>query len=113
MPSASYIDITALDAIRTRFAAGEAIAVLTPALDRVIWANGAGAVLFGYADVAAIVGAEPEIGLPARRQIMATSGYPGIGKDRAIAVRLASGLMSRALTFAASEMTLPDGGQAI
>src|SRR5262245_48583181 len=113
MPSASYIDIAALDAIRTRFAAGEAIAVLTPALDRVIWANGAGSALFGYADVAAIIGAEPQIGLAARRQITATSGYPSIGKDRAITVRLASGLTSRAVTFAASEIALPDDAQAI
>src|SRR5262245_38770750 len=113
MPSASYIDIAAVDAVRTRFAAGEAIAVLTPALDRVIWANGAGAGLFGYADAAAIIGAEPQIGLTARRQIMATSGYPRIGKDRAITVRLASGLMSRAVAFAASDIALPDGEQAI
>jgi PAS domain S-box-containing protein len=113
MPSASYIDIAALDAVRTRFAAGDAMAVLTPALDRVIWANGAGATLFGYSDVGAIVGAEPQIGLAARRQIMATSGYPGIGRDRAITVRLASGLTSRAVTFAASEIALPDGERAI
>src|SRR5262249_21899496 len=113
MPSASYIDIAALDAIRTRFAAGEAIVVLTPALDRVVWANGAGAALFGYAGAAAIIGAEPQIGLAASRPTMATSGYPRIGRDRAITVRLASGLMSRAVAFAASDIALPAGEQAI
>ncbi|MDW6025139.1 histidine kinase dimerization/phospho-acceptor domain-containing protein [Mesorhizobium sp. BAC0120] len=115
MPSGqySYIDIAALDPIRTRFAEGEAMAILTPALDEVIWANGPGAVLFGYSDIGAIIGMEPQIGLAAKRQIMAAPGYPRIGKDRAVTVRLASGLMSRAISFSASEIELPGGEQAI
>ena len=91
-----YIDIAALDAVRTRFAAGDAIAILTPALDEVIWANGPGAQLFGSSDIESIIGAEPRIGFAAKRQITATSGYPRIGKDRAITVRLASGMTSKA-----------------
>jgi PAS domain S-box-containing protein len=115
MPSGqySYIDISALEAIRSRFAAGDAMAILTPALDEVLWANGAGAALFGYSDIGSIIGAEPQIGLAAKRQIMATSGYPRIGKERAITVRLASGLMSRAVPFVASDIALPDGEDAI
>ena len=109
----SFIDIAALDPVRGRFAAGEALAVLSIGLDRVIWANGAGAALFGFSDVAAIVGAEAQIGLSAKRQIMATSGYPRIGEERAITVRLASGLMSRAVPFSASELALPGGEAAI
>ena len=44
---------------------------------------------------------------------MATAGYPRIGKDRAITVRLASGLTSRAVSFVASEIVLPGGEDAI
>ena len=115
MPSGQYpyIDIAALDAVRTRFAAGDAIAILTPALDEVIWANGPGAQLFGSSDIESIIGAEPQIGFAAKRQITATSGYPRIGKDRAITVRLASGMTSRAIAFVASEIGLPGGEDAI
>ena len=115
MPSGQYpyIEIAALDAVRTRFAAGDAIAILTPALDEVIWANGPGARLFGSSDIELIIGAEPQIGFAAKRQITATSGYPRIGKDRAITVRLASGMTSRAMAFVASEIGLPGGEDAI
>jgi PAS domain S-box-containing protein len=115
MPSArqAYIDICALEPVRARFAAGDAVVIVTPSLDEVIWANGAGAALFGFADVGAIVGETPQIGPAAKRQITATSGYPRIGKDRTITVRLASGLMSRAVAFSASEIALPDGSDAI
>ena len=115
MPSGqySYLDIAALDAVRQRFAAGDAMAILTPSLDEVIWANGPGAELFGFSDIESIIGAEPQMGFAAKRQIMATSGYPAIGKDRAITVRLASGMTSRAVAFVASEIALPDGEDAI
>ena len=89
------------------------MAILTPDLDEVIWANGPGAALFGFSDIESIIGAEPQMGFAAKRQIMATSGYPRIGKDRAITVRLASGMTSRAVAFVASEIALPDGEEAI
>ena len=115
MPSGqySYIDIAALDPVRRRFAAGDAMAILTPGLDEVIWANGPGAALFGFSDIESIIGAEPQMGFAAKRQIMATSAYPKIGKDRAVTVRLASGMTSRAVAFIASEIVLPDGEDAI
>ena len=46
-----------LDGVRERFAAGDAIAILSADLDEVIWANGPGAALFGYADIEAVIGA--------------------------------------------------------
>ena len=115
MPSGqySYIDIASLDAIRGRFAAGDAVAILTLTLDEVIWANGPGAALFGYSEIGSAIGKEPQIGLPAKRQIMATSGYPQIGKDRSITIRLSSGMTSRAVSFVASEIALPGGEDAI
>ena len=44
---------------------------------------------------------------------MATSGFPEIGNDRAITVRLATGMTSRAVGFLASAVTMPDGEKAI
>jgi len=105
----SYIDVAVLDAVRERFAAGDAIVILSADLAEVAWINGPGAALFGKADVEAMIGAPSGLGLAARRQIMATRGYPAIGRDRPVLVRLAAG----ALAFSASTITLPDGEAAI
>lgn len=115
MPSATYsfIDIAVLDDVRERFAAGDALAILSTDLEEVIWANGPGAAVFGYPDIEAIIGASTRLGLVARRQIMATAGYPDIGRDKGLAVRLATGMTSQAVSFLASAITLPDGEQAI
>ncbi|ESY82278.1 ATPase [Mesorhizobium sp. LNHC221B00] len=114
MPSEySFLDVAVLDAVRQRFAAGDAIAILSVDLEQVIWANGPGAAAFGYPDIEAIIGASARLPLIARRQIMATSGFPEIGSDRAITVRLATGMTSRAAGFLASAVTLPDDEKAI
>ncbi|TJV29332.1 MAG: PAS domain-containing sensor histidine kinase, partial [Mesorhizobium sp.] len=115
MPSENYsfLDVAVLDAVRQRFAAGDAIAVLSADLEQVTWANGPGAAVFGYPDIEAIIGASAGLPPIARRQIMATSGFPQIGRDRAITVRLATGLTSRAVGFLASAVTMPDGENAI
>ncbi|PDQ19368.1 PAS domain-containing sensor histidine kinase, partial [Mesorhizobium sanjuanii] len=115
MPSENYsfLDVAVLDAVRQRFAAGDAIAVLSADLEQVIWANGPGAAVFGYPDIEAIIGSSAGLPMVARRQIMATSGFPEIGRDRAITVRLATGLTSRAIGFLATAITMPDGENAI
>ena len=46
-----FIDVAVHDSIRPRFARGEALVVFSPALDRVLWANGAGARFFGNASI--------------------------------------------------------------
>jgi PAS domain S-box-containing protein len=115
MPSENYsfLDVAVLDAVRQRFADGDAIAVLSADLEQVIWANGPGAAVFGYPDIEAIIGASARLPLIARRQVRATSGFPEIARDRAITVRLATGLSSRAVGFLASALTMPDGESAI
>ncbi|MDI6028739.1 histidine kinase dimerization/phospho-acceptor domain-containing protein [Corticibacterium sp. UT-5YL-CI-8] len=115
MPSAAYsfLDVAILDQVRQRFAAGDALAILSTDLDQVIWANGPGAAIFGHDAVEDMIGASSRLGLTARRQIAATSGFPDIGRDRSILVRLATGMQSRAIAFLASAVTLPDGEQGI
>ncbi|MDH6230306.1 PAS domain S-box-containing protein [Mesorhizobium soli] len=115
MPSASYsfIDVAILADVRQRFAAGDALVILATDLDQVIWANGPGAALLGYPDIETAVGEEPGLSIAARRQIMATSGFPHIGRDRSLMVRLASGITSLAVNCLASALVLPDGEDAI
>ena len=111
--SYSFLDVAALDEVRERFAAGDALVILSGDLEEVIWANGPGAALFGHADVEAILGAEAPLGAAAKRQIAAISGFPAIGRDRALLVRVAIGVSSQALPLLASAVTLPDGEKAI
>jgi PAS domain S-box-containing protein len=114
MPSSySFIDVAILDEVRERFAAGDALAILSGDLEQVIWANGPGAALFGHDDIEAIIGAPSRLGLPAKRQIMATRGFPEIGRDRQLMVRMTTGVNSHAVAFLASALTLPDGERAI
>ncbi|MEO3386435.1 PAS domain S-box protein [Mesorhizobium sp. CAU 1741] len=109
----SFIDIAVLEDVRARFAAGDALAILTIDLDEVIWANGAGAMLFGHSDIEAVMGASPGLGFTARRQIAATPGFPRRVSNRTILVRLARGMSSQAVPFAVSSITMPDGEPAI
>ena len=109
----SFIDIAVLDDVRARFAAGDALVILSIGLDEVIWTNGPGAALLGHADIASAIDAPVSLPAAARRQIMATSNYPRIGRDRSVAVRLASGMTSRTIGFLASSIILPDGEDAI
>lgn len=109
----SFLDIAVLDEVRTRFAAADAVAILSTDLAEVIWANGPGAALFGHADIESIMGAETGLPFAARRQIMATPGFPEIGSDRPLTVRLASGMTSRTVGFLGSRIALPGGEPAI
>ena len=108
-----FIDIAVLDAVRTRFLAGDAIVVLDTALDRIIWANGAGAELFGYQDIEAVRDASANLGLAAHRQIMSLPNFPRLGPGRSLLVRLTQGLSSRAVGVIASDIALPGGETAI
>ena len=109
----SFIDIAVMEEVRTRFAAGDALAILTIDLDEVIWANGPGAALLGYPDIEAVMGGSPGLGFAARRQIAATPGFPRLDRDRPVMVRLASGMTSRAVQFLVTGITLPDGEPAV
>jgi len=111
--SYSFLDVAVLEAVGSRFAAADALVVLSERLDEVLWTNGPGARLFGFSDIFSFIGTDPELPLPVRRQIEATPGYPRIGRDKPIALRLSSGMSSRVVGFSASSVTMPDGEDAI
>ena len=111
--SYSFLDVAVLDEVRARFAAGDALVILSNDLDEVIWANGPGAALFGHSDIDAIIGGPSQLAQSTKRQIASTSDFPHIGTGRTIAARMAGGLTSRTMAFQASAVTLPDGEAAI
>ncbi|MFC6488010.1 PAS domain S-box protein [Nitratireductor sp. GCM10026969] len=109
----SFLDIAVLDEVRERFAAGDALAVLAADLQEILWANGTGATWLGYPDIAAAIGGSPRLPPVALRQIAATPGFPDIGRDRPMTLRMTGGLKSRIVTLQASAITLPRGEKAL
>ncbi|MHB2266998.1 ATP-binding protein [Aliihoeflea sp. PC F10.4] len=109
----SFIDVAVLNGVRERFARGDAIVLLPPELDKVIWANGPGAALFGHADIDSAAGSDAGLSVQARRQVASLSGYPRIGTERTISLRLNQGAISRMVTLEAAQLRLPRGELAI
>lgn len=104
-----FLDIAALDEVRERFAAGDALTILSADLACIFWANGPGAELLGYASVAGAIGQQPHLSPVARRQLSALAGFPDNGNNRPVALRMNTGLV----VFQASAITLPGGERAI
>lgn len=104
-----FIDIAVLDAVRTRFAAGEALLLLAPDLETVLWANAPGAALISAHDLIAAVGMDAELSPTARRQIMGAAGYEQMGRTSQLAVRIGG----RAVPLAVERITLPGGEDGI
>ncbi|WP_394690715.1 ATP-binding protein [Hoeflea sp.] len=108
-----FIDLAVHAAIRSRFANGDAVAVLSPDLEAVLWANGAAAELFGFETIYDILdeglSSQPVI----KRQIAsALSGVERTGKAQNFMMRLGRGF-SRTMTPASLEsIILPDGATA-
>ncbi len=95
-----------MDGVRQRLAAGDALCLLTPELDEVIWANAAGARLFGFDAPGDLIGLDPELGALAKRQIAA-------GQEGPVAVRLSSGVATQLAMLTAKRLTLPGGEAAL
>ncbi|MDS1138636.1 PAS domain S-box protein [Nitratireductor indicus] len=111
--SYSFVDVAVLDVVRERFAAGDALVILSEDLAEVIWANGAGAALLGFDDIESAIGADTSLPVTAKRQIAAAPRFPDIGPDQVIAVRLARSVFAPVINLHASALALPDGERAI
>jgi PAS domain S-box-containing protein len=95
-----YIDIAVMDGVRQRLAAGDALCLLSPSLDEVIWANASGARLFGFDAPGELIGIDPELSALAKRQIAA-------GQEGPVAVRLSTGVATQLAMLTAKKLTLP------
>ncbi len=113
MPAIQYpfIDIAVHPRVRERFARGEAMVMFSTGMDRVLWANGAGANLFGYDVIYDFVEQGPKPGDVSFRQIEATArGLGAIGDQRTFLIRMASGFQ-RAVVNAAVELIRIQAGE--
>ncbi|WP_047463775.1 ATP-binding protein [Rhizobium rhizogenes] len=113
MPAVQYpfIDIAVHPRVRERFARGEAMVMFSAGMDRVLWANGAGANLFGYDIIYDFLDQGPKAGDVSFRQIEATArGLGAIGDQRTFLIRMASGFQ-RAVVNAAVEIIRVQAGE--
>ncbi|MDK4717096.1 ATP-binding protein [Rhizobium sp. CNPSo 4039] len=113
MPAIQYpfIDIAVHPRVRERFARGEAMVMFSTGMDRVLWANGAGANLFGYDVIYDFVEQGPKPGDVTFRQIEATArGLGALGDQRTFLIRMASGFQ-RAVVNAAVELIRIQAGE--
>ncbi|WP_412064583.1 ATP-binding protein [Rhizobium sp. SYY.PMSO] len=113
MPAIQYpfIDIAVHPRVRERFARGEAMVMFSTGMDRVLWANGAGANLFGYGAIYDFVEQGPKPGDVSFRQIEATArGLGAVGDQRTFLIRMASGFQ-RAVVNAAVELIRIQAGE--
>ncbi len=107
--SQSLMDFVALDRVRERFARGDAMLILDAGLDRIAWANGGGAQLFGFSDTWAAKDAMAPFSTAARRQLKAARGFPDIARDSPVSLSAARGTLG----FLASAVVLPGGERGI
>lgn len=105
-----YIDIVVLDAIRSRVIRGYSLVVLTPDFETVIWANGAGAQLFGVADLEDFLQSDPQLGATTIRQIDAAIAGRGSGRAN---LRLAPGFGGNITGCDVARIALPHGEPAV
>ncbi|MEF0942908.1 ATP-binding protein [Rhizobium sp. BR 362] len=113
MPAIQYpfIDIAVHPRVRERFARGEAMVLFSTGMDRVLWANGAGANLFGYDIIYDFLDQGPKAGDVSFRQIEATArGLGAVGDQRTFLIRMASGFQ-RAVVNAAVEIIRVQAGE--
>ena len=108
-----FIDVAVHDSIRPRFARGEALVVFSPALDRVLWANGAGARFFGNASIYDFLEEGPSRSDVTFRQIEAAARQLGaVGDSRTLVLRVASGFQ-RVPVHAVAEMVEIRAGEPV
>ncbi|MFS8047959.1 ATP-binding protein [Rhizobium sp. BR 314] len=116
MPAIQYpfIDIAVHPRVRERFARGEAMVMFSAGMDRVLWANGAGANLFGYDVIYDFLDQGPKSGDVSFRQIEATArALNTVGEQRTFLIRMASGFQRSVVNAAVELIRIQHGEEAI
>jgi PAS domain S-box-containing protein len=116
MPAVDYpfIQIAVLPEVREKFAAGQAMVILSPSLDFVYWANGAAAALFGYPSIYAFLDEQAFGDTVTGRQIAATAMQLGPARARqSLLLRLGTGFRRFAAACTLEMLTLPGGEEAL
>ncbi|MBB4234860.1 sensor histidine kinase [Rhizobium esperanzae] len=116
MPAVQYpfIDIAVHARVRERFSRGEAMVLFSSDLARLLWANGAGAELFGHSAVYDLLdqGAD-RTDITFRQLETAARQLSDIGDSRSLMIRVAKGFQRVQVQAAAELIRLSQGEKAI
>ncbi|PDT03115.1 PAS domain-containing sensor histidine kinase [Rhizobium chutanense] len=116
MPAVQYpfIDIAVHARVRERFSRGEAMVLFSADLTRLLWANGAGAELFGHSAVYDLLdqGAD-RTDITFRQLETAARQLADIGDTRSLTIRVAKGFQRAQVQAAAELIRLSSGEKAI
>ncbi len=116
MPAVQYpfIDIAVHARVRDGFARGDAIVLFSAELDRVLWANGAGARLFGNAAIYDFLEEGPSAGDVTFRQVEASAlQLTQDGDRRPLTIRIAQGFRRLGVQALVERIATPSGEPAI
>lgn len=116
MPAIQYpfIDIAVHPRVRERFARGEAMVLFSVGMERVLWANGAGADLFGYDAIYDFLDQGPKAGDVSFRQLQATArGLAAVGDSKSFLIRMASGFQRAVVNAAVEKVRIQAGEEAV
>ncbi|MBY3198069.1 ATP-binding protein [Rhizobium laguerreae] len=116
MPAVQYpfIDIAVHARVRERFSRGEAMVLFSADLARLLWANGAGAELFGHSAVYDLLDQGVDRADITFRQLeTAARQLTDIGDSRSLMIRVARGFQRAQVQAAAELIRLSQGEKAI
>ncbi|PDV84877.1 PAS domain-containing sensor histidine kinase [Rhizobium sp. H4] len=116
MPAVQYpfIDIAVHARVRERFSRGEAMVLFSADLARLLWANGAGAELFGHAAVYDLLDQGVDRTEITFRQLeTAARQLTDVGDNRSLMIRVAKGFQRVQVQAAAELIRLSSGEKAI
>ncbi|AKI02076.1 PAS domain S-box [Hoeflea sp. IMCC20628] len=109
-----FIDLAVHSSVRDRFANGDAVAVLSPDLGEVLWANGAAANLLGFSSIYDVLDEGFEGQTATRRQIeSALALLRRTGKPQTFMMRTNSGFSRSMAAAGLEDFMLPDGAPAL
>ncbi|TAV88092.1 ATP-binding protein [Rhizobium leguminosarum] len=116
MPAVQYpfIDIAVHARVRERFSRGEAMVLFSADLARLLWANGAGAELFGHSAVYDLLDQGVDrTDITFRQLETAARQLTDIGDSRSLMIRVAKGFQRAQVQAAAELIRLSQGERAI
>ncbi|WP_064681080.1 ATP-binding protein [Rhizobium bangladeshense] len=116
MPAVQYpfIDIAVHARVRERFSRGEAMVLFSADLGRLLWANGAGAELFGHSAVYDLLDQGVDrTDITFRQLETAARQLADIGDQRSLMIRVAKGFQRAQVQAAAELIRLSQGEKAI
>ncbi|PCK88749.1 PAS domain-containing sensor histidine kinase [Rhizobium sophoriradicis] len=116
MPAVQYpfIDIAVHARVRERFSRGEAMVLFSADLARLLWANGAGAELFGHSAVYDLLDQGVDrTDITFRQLETAARQLADVGDNRSLIIRVAKGFQRAQVQAAAELIRLSQGEKAI